>query len=763
MEPNLANHVNNHDNMPNQYDHQSEHQYTEKDLLLITPFIGELIQLTYLDLSESGLSSLPPEFGRLKNVINVNLRNNRFTMLPSWFYEAFVGLEVLDLSGNLFEVVPDDILMFDQLETLDMSRNCITEFGGGIIHLDNLFTLNLNCNQLTKFPVIPSVQILNLRNNLITEIPHSIISMNYLMILNIENNKLSTLPSIASEMDCLTHLRISGNKKLMSKIPEYVMYGGTKSILNLFLGQDVLKDLDSSEEFNEPRNGEMDDVKDTERQITLAMLSSLGQTISTARFGDSIRLSNKNRVTSSISRKFTDDSNDLPVANSNEGPARKRKKRSKTELNKNNVEDIFLKIPMVHTSDNFFIEGIGDDEHFDIAEEDSISNILTTYTRSFFPVEHSNFIGVSSREGPMVISVQFYEEDDEHRLLMKILLRTAKEDLVTEMIIPTKAPKKLKEFKKIFEHQFQWCAPMKLKKVKKNIDWMQMDLVSMDHSLLKQEIKVGLVYVRPHQKNENKIYKNRKHSKKFSRFLNYMGDRIDLMGWTKFNGGLNTEGNAGDTSIYYKNPENIEFMFHVSTLLPQTKEDNTYITKKRHIGNDVVVIVFLEVGATFYPDSFCSSYNHVFILIQPINYGNDFKVRVTVISRGCYSHPPIYPESIFELDDEFRGLLYRKIMNAELQVYHNSDTFVEKMESNRYEILRGLYQKHYLGKIDKPQAIGGPKSREIGRRNTFSVKDPRKKKHKPRSASVLNNTPSSMLSADSTLSFISSTGSSEEL
>jgi len=45
-----------------------------------------------------------------------------------------------------------------------------------------------------------------------------------------------------------------------------------------------------------------------------------------------------------------------------------------------------------------------------------------------------------------------------------------------------------------------------------------------------------------------------------------------------------------------------EIMFHVSTLLPYSSGDNQQVQRKRHIGNDIVAIVF---QVSF---SQCSSY-----------------------------------------------------------------------------------------------------------------------------------------------------------
>lgn len=44
--------------------------------------------------------------------------------------------------------------------------------------------------------------------------------------------------------------------------------------------------------------------------------------------------------------------------------------------------------------------------------------------------------------------------------------------------------------------------------------------------------------------------------------------------------------------------EGHEIMFHVSTMLPFSKDNRQQVERKRHIGNDIVNIVFLEDSAS---------------------------------------------------------------------------------------------------------------------------------------------------------------------
>lgn len=73
------------------------------------------------------------------------------------------------------------------------------------------------------------------------------------------------------------------------------------------------------------------------------------------------------------------------------------------------------------------------------------------------------------------------------------------------------------------------------------------------------------------------------------------------------------------TGLYsvYTNWRNIEIMFHVSTQLPYERHDPQKLQRKRHIGNDIVCVVFLEADNTaFSPACIKSHFLHTFILVS---------------------------------------------------------------------------------------------------------------------------------------------------
>ena len=78
-----------------------------------------------------------------------------------------------------------------------------------------------------------------------------------------------------------------------------------------------------------------------------------------------------------------------------------------------------------------------------------------------------------------------------------------------------------------------------------------------------------------------------------------LGQKIQLADHKGYRGALDTQyGQTGEDSLY-EVFHGREIMFHVSTLLPFTENDSQQLQRKRHIGNDIVAIVFQVVTDRF--------------------------------------------------------------------------------------------------------------------------------------------------------------------
>lgn len=107
----------------------------------------------------------------------------------------------------------------------------------------------------------------------------------------------------------------------------------------------------------------------------------------------------------------------------------------------------------------------------------------------------------------------------------------------------------------------------------------------------------------------------------------------------------------------YTNWRNIEIMFHVSTLLPYEKHDPQKLQRKRHIGNDIVCVVFLEADNTpFSPACIKSHFLHTFILVRPLASPSSqiqmtFDMQQVRVSARIKRKPTRYEVSVVTRDE----------------------------------------------------------------------------------------------------------------
>ena len=157
-------------------------------------------------------------------------------------------------------------------------------------------------------------------------------------------------------------------------------------------------------------------------------------------------------------------------------------------------------------------------------------------------------------------------------------------------------------------------------------------LVNYDEHVLVNNFKFGVIYQRVGQTCEESLFGNRSHSVGMDRFLDMIGRRVTLSEHTGYRGGLDTQfGQTGQHSVYTEHCGK-EIMYHVATLLPFSDTDSQQLQRKRHIGNDIVSIVFQEGNTPFSPDMVTSHFLHAYIVVSP-EPGDDNLYRVSVATK----------------------------------------------------------------------------------------------------------------------------------
>ena len=121
------------------------------------------------------------------------------------------------------------------------------------------------------------------------------------------------------------------------------------------------------------------------------------------------------------------------------------------------------------------------------------------------------------------------------------------------------------------------------------------------------------------------MYNNEDGGPAFNEFLDLIGQRVRLKGFEKYKAGLCTKNDSTGLYSIYTCHEEKEIMFHVSTLLPFTPNNRQQLPRKRHIGNDIVTVVFQEPGALPFIPNIKSQFQHVFVVVQVNNPCTDHR------------------------------------------------------------------------------------------------------------------------------------------
>lgn len=118
---------------------------------LVPREIGQLRNLSILNLDTNELKVIPAEIGALKNLERLTLSNNFLSFLPKEF-ETLQKLTSLHLANNAFREFPIQICQMRNLTFLDASDNKIRTIPPSVENLSKLETLLLFFNRLESLP-----------------------------------------------------------------------------------------------------------------------------------------------------------------------------------------------------------------------------------------------------------------------------------------------------------------------------------------------------------------------------------------------------------------------------------------------------------------------------------------------------------------------------------------------------------------------------------------------------------------------------------
>ncbi|KAJ0409310.1 hypothetical protein ATCC90586_007588 [Pythium insidiosum] len=189
--------------------------------------LGQLSNLEVLRLEENKMEKLPQSIGNLRRLNTLVAHTNSLATLPSAF-SSLRCLQMLDLKKNYLEALADQLATLQSLKFLDLRQNKLTGFPQlpERATLDQLQLLRIRKNQLTSAAVeeflgtspgdaviCSSLKELDLRNNLLAEMPTSISALPKLETLLLSFNKLETLDGFLwHKLSKVSVISVSDNK-----------------------------------------------------------------------------------------------------------------------------------------------------------------------------------------------------------------------------------------------------------------------------------------------------------------------------------------------------------------------------------------------------------------------------------------------------------------------------------------------------------------------------------------------------------------------
>ncbi|XP_034187091.1 uncharacterized protein LOC117607475 isoform X2 [Osmia lignaria lignaria] len=311
------------------------------------------------------------------------------------------------------------------------------------------------------------------------------------------------------------------------------------------------------------------------------------------------------------------------------------------------------------------------------------------YRRFFVGREHVNLVGRDGENGPVLVSVKAETVGgQEHwRVLLRLRAGSTHELVPAANLGPNPSPAKMV---KAINESLNVSTLMPV--VCSGAGTL---IARYDEHALVSRFKFGVLHQRAGQVTEEQLFGNRQITPAFQEFLDLLGQKIDLKDHKGYRGGLDTRhGQTGDSAVY-EVFRGREVLFHVASLLPYSPGDSQQLQRKRHIGNDIVAIIFQEEPTPFSPDMIASHFLHAFIVVQvvdPCTPYTRYKVSITARNDVPWFGPALPTPAVFSRGVEFKEFLLTKLVNAENAAY-KAEKFSKLELRTRSALLESLTEE----------------------------------------------------------------------
>ncbi|XP_045447446.1 signal-induced proliferation-associated 1-like protein 2 [Melitaea cinxia] len=338
------------------------------------------------------------------------------------------------------------------------------------------------------------------------------------------------------------------------------------------------------------------------------------------------------------------------------------------------------------------------------------------YRNYFYTHPHQNWFGMDENLGPVAISIKKERVELrrgggdasapasqlawQYRLIIRTSELLTLRGSVLEDALPTVKPSNNSATYNTKE-VLEYVAPeIQLSCLRLGITsgGAEEQLLRLDEQRVTRQYKVGVMYCKSGQSTEEEMYNNQEAGPAFVEFLQMLGQTVRLKDFDKYKAGLDNRTDSTGLYSVYTTYQGCEIMFHVSTMLPYTPNNRQQLLRKRHIGNDIVTIVFQEPGAApFTPRNIRSQFQHVFVVVRvidPCTENTHYSIAVSRAKEVPLFGPPIKDGAVYPKGEAFTDLLLSKVINGENAAIQ-SPKFSTMATRTRQEYLKDL-AKNYI-------------------------------------------------------------------
>lgn len=202
--------------------------FSEVDLTNMSDFIWRFKNLEKLIIHNCLIANIPNEISACNSLRKIEIKESNLMSIDKSAFDSLTNLQEIYITETNLEEITFDFSKLTKLTSLIVPKNKITALHESVNNASGLKELNLSYNSLANLPntiwSIPNVEIVNLENNNLLELPECGSINTKLVNLQLGHNQLQKLPSSFHKITNLVWLELQNNKLVdlpdsMKKMP----------------------------------------------------------------------------------------------------------------------------------------------------------------------------------------------------------------------------------------------------------------------------------------------------------------------------------------------------------------------------------------------------------------------------------------------------------------------------------------------------------------------------------------------------------------